>query len=191
MKSTFTRGFLLASPAVVLLGCAVPHINPYDGTSPGHYFSGDNIPPPDFFKKQDEVVLPHCEEFAKDTNPSPDKMARAYTFNHATTGFLGGAAGSAADFGIAGAPVTAPLVLGNGVYYSAAAGLQGNTSGAEAADQQVFAYTKYCVMADTGGYRSVTKKEYDDIMRTGRSKDLEKVIAADPAPKFMQAPPRP
>src|SRR5262249_22570954 len=138
MKSLFTRGSLLALTMASIAACGtVPHINPYKDVPTGNYFYGDTVPSAEYFANQDKVVKPHCDRYARETNPSEGKMSTAYGVNHGVAGFVGGSGGSAADFGIAGAPVTAPLVLGNGAYYGIAAGTQGFITGAETSDQQV------------------------------------------------------
>lgn len=156
-------------------------VNPYQGVSYGNYFQGDEVPDPSYFDNQKAVVVPHCEEYARETNPTPTDSGFAGAVNYGVGGAMSGAAATAGNLAIVGAATSGATIAGGAVYTGVVNGANGFVSGEQASYQQVHAYTKHCLMANTGGYRVITEKELKELRETGRSKQLESVIAVSPS----------
>ena len=125
-------------------------------------------------------MIPHCAEWAKDTNPTTGKAAAAFGVNHGVAGFFGGFTAAEAQGGIVGGPVTAPYAASTGVWSALNDGPQAAMSGAEMVDQQRHSGTIWCMLSNTGGYHVVTQREKEEMRKNnGFSATLQAVVDAD------------
>lgn len=174
-----------AALALLLSACGTNGgltVNPYQGVDYGTYFQGDQIPDQTYIENQKAVVVPHCEDYARETNPSPTDSGLAGAVNYGVGGVLSGGAATAGNLAIVGAATSGATIAGGAVYTGVVNGTNGFINGEQASYQQVHAYTKHCLMANTGGYRVITQAELEELRQTGRSQRLEAVIAVSPTP---------
>ena len=144
---------------VALIGCMplAGCVNPYDGVDTGYMTYNRPLTAQDV-RYQDDVVKPRCRDWAQGVSPSKLKMMAVVALNTGVGGFLGGAAGYAADAEIIGAVNTASATLGAGTYYMLAATFQGAAAGALQHDASVHAYTIWCQASEAAGFHFYSQK---------------------------------
>lgn len=163
---------LMGALTLVAVSLSLSACDPYTHIPVGAAVRGNNVLTASEIKHQEEAVIPRCQQWAKETNPSRLHMAGAGAVNNAIGGAIGLAGGTQAYASIIGARLEHNTLPGVGAEGAIAGAVQGAINGYTVVGQIRHGWTVSCLASDVSGVHFVPPSVVKQMKATGKGRSF-------------------